>query len=190
MTNLCFCVFFAVFLALLARFKDPPERYSGLGETLYAGLVSKSSKSASQQSASRRSGESASRQVSKLASQQVGGSASRGQRVSGSATGTRMHWQEEAVWRIGAYLFGYVDDTTTTRTKARYKLGDYATLDGAVAACEAVVDNFSRTKLPWIRRRRSAMRPTRGWPDPFIVTDDRARDTRRSAWKLCQGTLS
>jgi len=56
---------------------------------------------------------------------------------------------------------------------ARYRLGDFATLDDAVAACKKVVDQFleAETSPDGTAAERYQHYADFG-PDPFIMTDD------------------
>lgn len=87
----------------------------------------------------------------------------------------------------------YVDDNFhLPPDDERYKLGDFASLDEAIAACQRVVDTFledeTSGKDPAAERYRQY---TLFGPDPFIVSDDpAARQPLFSAWnyaeKRCQ----
>ena len=70
----------------------------------------------------------------------------------------------------------YVDDNYHfTDEDERYKLGDFATLDEAVAACKSMVDQFLKLEAPPDAGVTAADRYaqyTGFGPDPFIVSDD------------------
>jgi hypothetical protein len=87
----------------------------------------------------------------------------------------------------------YVDDNFHYMDEdERYKLGDFASLDEAIAACKRVVDTFledeTSVESPAAERYRQY---TSFGPDPFVKTDDpTAVEQRFSAWgyaeKRCQ----
>jgi hypothetical protein len=55
----------------------------------------------------------------------------------------------------------------------RYKLGDFATLEEAVAACKAMVDQFLQDEVSHDTTAKERYGQYTGFgPDPFIVTDD------------------
>ena len=68
----------------------------------------------------------------------------------------------------------YVDDNShLPPDDARYKLGDFATLEEAVAACKQIVDGFFKVEVPpYITAAERYEAYTHFGPDPFIVTDD------------------
>jgi hypothetical protein len=68
----------------------------------------------------------------------------------------------------------YVDDNyRLPPDDERYKLGDFATLDEAVAACKRMVDHFLRVEVSSDGTAAEQYeRYTHFGPDPFIVTDD------------------
>ena len=78
--------------------------------------------------------------------------------------------------------FHYMDE------EERYKLGDFASLDEAVAACQRSVDTFLEDETS---RESSAAERYRQYtsfgPDPFIVSDDpEARQPLFSAWNYAE----
>ncbi len=87
----------------------------------------------------------------------------------------------------------YVDDNFHYMDEdERYKLGDFATLDEAIAACKGLVDEFLNDETSLDRPARERYRQyTSFGPDPFIKTDDPAgKQPLFSAWnyaeKRCQ----
>jgi hypothetical protein len=68
----------------------------------------------------------------------------------------------------------YVDDNFHfTDEEERYKLGDFATLDEAVAACKLLVDQFLKVEVPLDETAAERYEQYTGFgPDPFIVTND------------------
>jgi hypothetical protein len=78
--------------------------------------------------------------------------------------------------------FHYMDE------EARYKLGDFATLDEAVAACKQVVDKFLKDEVtPDITAAERYEQYTGFGPDPFIVTHDPdAGNPPFSAWSYAK----
>ena len=68
----------------------------------------------------------------------------------------------------------YVDDNyDLPPDDERYKLGDFATLDEAIAECKRMVDGFLMTKVPADgTAEKRYVSYTHFGPDPFIVTDD------------------
>jgi hypothetical protein len=68
----------------------------------------------------------------------------------------------------------YVDDNFhLPPDDARYKLGDFATLEEAVAACKQIVDDFFKAEVPLdITAAERYETYTHFGPDPFIVTGD------------------
>ncbi len=68
----------------------------------------------------------------------------------------------------------YVDDNfSLPPDDARYKLGDFATLEEAVAACKGMVDSFLKAEVPSdITAAERYEVYTHFGPDPFIATDD------------------
>ncbi len=88
----------------------------------------------------------------------------------------------------------YVDDNYHYMDEeARYKLGDFATLDDAVAACKRIVDGFLKVEVPLDITAAERYEQYTGFgPDPFIVTDDPgAGSPPFSAWSYakerCEG---
>jgi hypothetical protein len=70
----------------------------------------------------------------------------------------------------------------------RYKLGDFATLDEAIAACQRAVDTFledeTALESPAAERYRQY---TLFGPDPFIMSDNpEARQPLFSAWNYAE----
>jgi len=83
----------------------------------------------------------------------------------------------------------YVDDNySLPPDDGRYKLGDFATLEEAVAVCKGKVDGFLSAKT--LSDKTAAERYeeyTHFGPDPFIVTDDPAAGDRPfSAWSYAK----
>jgi hypothetical protein len=79
----------------------------------------------------------------------------------------------------------YVDDNYHYMDEeARYKLGDFTTLEEAVAACKRVVDHFLKVEVPLDITAAERYEQYTGFgPDPFIVTDDTgAGSPPFSAW--------
>jgi hypothetical protein len=76
--------------------------------------------------------------------------------------------------KLGHTYSVYVDDNFHYQDEgARYKLGDFATLDDAIAACKKVVDEFLRSETPSDRPAEERYEQYTGFgPDPFIMTDD------------------
>jgi hypothetical protein len=71
--------------------------------------------------------------------------------------------------------------------EARYKLGDFATLDEAVAACKRRVDQFLNKVPIDITAAERYEQYTGFGPDPFIVTDDPdAGSPPFSAWSYAK----
>ncbi len=68
----------------------------------------------------------------------------------------------------------YVDDNySLPPDDGRYKLGDFATLEEAVAACKCMVDGFLKNEVsPDLTAAERYAQYTGFGPDPFIVTDD------------------
>jgi len=68
----------------------------------------------------------------------------------------------------------YVDDNfSLPPDDGRYKLGDFATLEEAVAACKGMVDEFLNAEAPCEKPAAERYEDyTHFGPDPFIVTDD------------------
>ena len=83
----------------------------------------------------------------------------------------------------------YVDDNFHyMEEEERYKLGDFATLDEAIAACKRLVDAFLKDETtrdsPAAERYQQY---TNFGPDPFIVSDDpAAAEQRFSAWSYAE----
>ena len=83
----------------------------------------------------------------------------------------------------------YVDDNYHYMDEeARYKLGDFATLDEAVAACKRTVDQFIQNEVsPDATADERYAQYTGFGPDPFIVTDDPgAGSPPFSAWSYAK----
>ncbi len=83
----------------------------------------------------------------------------------------------------------YVDDNYHYQDEdARYKLGDFASLDEAVAACKRMVDQFLKLEVPRDISAEERYREYTGFgPDPFIVTDDPgAGHPAFSAWSYAK----
>ncbi|MGP8268464.1 MAG: hypothetical protein ACLQLH_00200 [Terracidiphilus sp.] len=70
----------------------------------------------------------------------------------------------------------------------RYKKGDYATLDEAIAACKQMVDDFLMDEVePEGTAAERYARYTGFGPDPFIVTNDPdAGSPAFSAWNYAK----
>jgi hypothetical protein len=87
--------------------------------------------------------------------------------------------------RLGYTYSVYMDDNySLPPDDSRYKLGEFATLDEAVAACKRMVDGFLKLHLPSDRTAAERYEDyTHFGPDPFIVTDDPAAGQPAfSAW--------
>ncbi len=83
----------------------------------------------------------------------------------------------------------YVDDNyDLPPDDGRYKLGDFATLDEAVAACKRMVDGFLKVEAPSDKTAAERYEEyTHFGPDPFIVTDDPvAGHPAFSAWSYAK----
>lgn len=83
----------------------------------------------------------------------------------------------------------YVDDNfSLPPDDGRYKLGDFATLEEAVAACKGLVDEFLKVEVPSDKTAAERyVEYTQGGPDPFIVTDDPgAGSPPFSAWNYAK----
>jgi len=83
----------------------------------------------------------------------------------------------------------YVDDNFHYQDESeRYKLGDFASLDEAVAACKRIVDGFLQAEVsPDIAAVERYAQYTGFGPDPFIVTDDPgAGSPPFSAWNYAK----
>jgi hypothetical protein len=78
--------------------------------------------------------------------------------------------------KLGHTYSVYVDDNFHYQDEgARYKLGDFATLDLAVAACKEVVDQYLKDEAPLDLAAAERYEQYTGFgPDPFIMTDDPA----------------
>ena len=76
--------------------------------------------------------------------------------------------------RLGHIYTVYVDDNYHYQDESeRYKLGDFATLEEAVAACKCMVDGFLKNEVsPDLTAAERYAQYTGFGPDPFIVTDD------------------
>jgi hypothetical protein len=95
--------------------------------------------------------------------------------------------------RLGHTYTVFVDDNyNLPPDDERYKLGDFATLDEAVAACKRMVDQFLKVHVSLDKTAAERYEEyTHSGPDPFIVTDDPvAGNPAFSAWnhakKRCQ----
>lgn len=90
-----------------------------------------------------------------------------------------------SVYKYTVYVddnFHYMDE------EERYKLGDFANLGEAVAACKRMVDAFLKdeTSLNSPAAERYQQYTNFG-PDPFIVSDDpAARQPLFSAWNYAE----
>jgi hypothetical protein len=83
----------------------------------------------------------------------------------------------------------FVDDNFHfTDEEARYKQGDFATLDEAIAACKRLVDGFLAAEVaPDATPAERYAAYTQFGPDPFIVTDDPgAGSPPFSAWSYAK----
>jgi hypothetical protein len=83
----------------------------------------------------------------------------------------------------------YVDDNFHYMDESeRFKKGDYATLDEAIAACKRMVDEFlSDAVEPGVTAAERYAQYTGFGPDPFIVTDDPdAGSPPFSAWNYAK----
>jgi hypothetical protein len=83
----------------------------------------------------------------------------------------------------------YVDDNYHYMDESeRYKKGDYATLDEAIAACKQMVDDFLKDEVePGGTAAERHAQYTGFGPDPFIVTDDpNVGSVPFSAWSYAQ----
>src|SRR5271167_2331450 len=78
--------------------------------------------------------------------------------------------------------FHYMDE------EERYKLGDFTSLDEAVAACKRMVDAFLKDETSLDRPAAERYQQyTNFGPDPFIVSDDPAAEEQRfSAWSYAE----
>lgn len=76
--------------------------------------------------------------------------------------------------RSGYTYSVYVDDNyDLPPDDGRYKLGDFATLEEAVAACKAMVDEYLLACLPPDGTAADQYKQyTYFGPDPFIMTED------------------
>jgi hypothetical protein len=91
--------------------------------------------------------------------------------------------------KLGHTYTVYVDDNFHYQDEgARYKLGDFATLDDAVAACKAVVDQFLKDETASDATAAEQYVQYTGFgPDPFILTDDpNAGHPPFSAWSYAR----
>jgi hypothetical protein len=90
--------------------------------------------------------------------------------------------------KLGHTYSVYVDDNFHYQDEgARYKLGDFATLGDAVAACKKVVDEFLTTDNGANGAAERYERYTGFGPDPFIMTDDQnAGKPPFSAWNYAR----
>jgi hypothetical protein len=91
--------------------------------------------------------------------------------------------------RLGYTYSVYMDDNYSfPPDDGRYKLGDFATLEEAVAVCKRKVDGF--LKVHAAPEKTAAERYeeyTQAGPDPFIVTDDPdAGHPAFSAWSYAK----
>lgn len=91
--------------------------------------------------------------------------------------------------RLGYTYSVYVDDNySLPPDDGRYKLGDFATLEDAVAACKREVDEFLKAHLQLeLTAEKRYEYYTHFGPDPFIVTDDPvAGNPAFSAWSYAK----
>jgi hypothetical protein len=91
--------------------------------------------------------------------------------------------------KLGHTYSVYVDDNFHYQDEgARYKLADFSTLAGAVAACQQVVDQYLKDEVPLDLSPADRYRLYTGFgPDPFIMTDDpSAGHPPFSAWTYAQ----
>jgi hypothetical protein len=91
--------------------------------------------------------------------------------------------------KLGHTYSVYVDDNFHYQDEgARYKLGDFATLDDAVAACKRVVDEFFEHETDLVGTAAERYERFTGFgPDPFIMTDDpNAGKPPFSAWSYAR----
>ncbi len=87
--------------------------------------------------------------------------------------------------KLGHKYSVHVDDNFHYQDEgARYKLGDFATLGDAVAACKKVVDGFLEKETSSDGTAAEQYERYTGFgPDPFIMTDDpNAGKVPFSAW--------
>jgi hypothetical protein len=94
-----------------------------------------------------------------------------------------------AMARLGHTYSVYVDDNFSfPPDDGRYKLGDFSTLEEAVAACKRKVDEFLKVHVsPDKTAAERYEEYTHGGPDPFIVTDDPAAGNPVfSAWNYAK----
>ena len=82
----------------------------------------------------------------------------------------------------------FVDDNYHYMDESeRYKKGDYATLDKAIAACKLMVDEFLNDERACGTAAERYRQYIGFGPDPFIVTDDPdAVSPPFSAWKYAK----
>ena len=92
------------------------------------------------------------------------------------------------------YIYSvYVDDNyDLPPDDGRYKLGDFATLEEAVAACKSMVDEFLKVHAsPDTAASERYEEYIHFGPDPFIVTEDPVvGNPRIFGLELCEGTMS
>jgi hypothetical protein len=91
--------------------------------------------------------------------------------------------------RSGYTYSVYVDDNyDLPPDDGRYKLGDFATLEEAVAACKGKVDEFLKSQVPLDKTAAERYKEyTQFGPDPFIVTEDPvAANPAFSAWNYAK----
>jgi hypothetical protein len=84
----------------------------------------------------------------------------------------------------------FVDDNfSLPPDEQRYKLGDFATFEEAVAACKRLVDGFLKVEVSLDEAPAERYEAyTHLGPDPFIVTDDPAAlNPPFSAWSYAKG---
>ena len=91
----------------------------------------------------------------------------------------------EAGYKYTVYVddnFHYMDESE------RYKKGDFATLDEAIAACKQMVDEFLKDETDHDATAAERYAQYTGFgPDPFIVTDDpEAGSPPFSAWSYAK----
>jgi hypothetical protein len=83
----------------------------------------------------------------------------------------------------------FVDDNYHYMDESeRFRKGDYATLDEAIAVCKHMVDEFLKDEVELGATKAERYRQYTGFgPDPFIVTDDPdAGSPAFSAWSYAK----
>jgi hypothetical protein len=91
--------------------------------------------------------------------------------------------------KLGHTYSVYVDDNYHYQDESeRYKLGDFAALEEAIAACKSLVDEFLKDEVsPDSTAAERCAQYTGFGPDPFIVTDDPdAAHPPFSAWNYAK----